>query len=62
VNIIADTSRCQGHGLCEALAPHLFQVGDDGVVTVLGVSTETDADAVRLAVASCPVEALSVAE
>lgn len=61
MKLIADRNRCEGHGMCEALAPELFRVGDDGIVTLLrDTVTEADRDIVELAVDSCPVQALSL--
>lgn len=45
--------------MCEALAPTLFRVGDDGIVEPLAdAAAESDPDLVQLVVDSCPVEAL----
>ncbi|SUB47861.1 ferredoxin [Nocardia brasiliensis] len=45
--------------MCEALAPSLFRVGDDGIVEPLAEpATESDPELVQLVVDSCPVEAL----
>jgi ferredoxin len=61
MRIVADRDRCEGLGMCEAMAHDFFQVGDDGFVTVLD---ETPADEHRsrvlAAVDSCPVMALSL--
>ncbi|MBF6125708.1 ferredoxin [Nocardia brasiliensis] len=59
MRIVADRARCEGHGMCEALAPNLFRVGDDGIVEPLAdAAAESDPDLLRLVVDSCPVEAL----
>ncbi|UFS98552.1 ferredoxin [Nocardia huaxiensis] len=54
-----ETGRCEGHGICVATAPSLLDLDDDGYVTPLG-DTISDAEArvARLAVDSCPVQAL----
>ena len=61
MRIIVDWNRCTGMGMCESLAPDVFEVDDEGS---LQVHTETVAegmeDEVREAVASCPTEALSL--
>ncbi len=45
--------------MCEALAPNMFRVGDDGIVEPLAdAAAESDPDLLRLVVDSCPVEAL----
>jgi ferredoxin len=58
-----DRDRCVSTGGCEALAPEVFELGDDGVLVVH--RTEPDgrelAD-VRGAVAQCPTRALSLIE
>ncbi|SFO44831.1 ferredoxin [Pseudonocardia ammonioxydans] len=54
-----DTTRCTGHGLCEAVAEDIFEVGDDGMAHLLA---DPDADRrgeVDQAVAECPTRALS---
>ena len=57
--IVVDRARCEGLGMCEAMAHEFFEVGDDGTVTVLD---ETPAGEdfldVKAAVESCPVSAL----
>ncbi|MEV5839177.1 ferredoxin [Nocardia sp. NPDC052112] len=59
MRITADRTRCQGHGMCEALLPHIFQVDDAGKVRVLTDPVPIpDLDDVGLAVDTCPVEAL----
>jgi len=61
MKLIADRDRCEGHGMCEALAPELFRVGDDGIVTLTEeIIAEADREIVELAVDSCPVQALSL--
>ncbi|WP_040794845.1 ferredoxin [Nocardia higoensis] len=62
MKLIADRNRCEGHGMCEALAPELFHVDDDGIVTLTSDTVaEADREIVELAVDSCPVQALSLA-
>ena len=61
--IVVDTDRCTGHGICESLAPHVFEVGDEGIVHLL---TDDLGEDLRLtlesAVAECPTQALSLVE
>ncbi len=55
----ADRERCASTGGCEAIAPEVFEVGDDGVLVVH--QPEPPADllaAVREAIAQCPTRAL----
>lgn len=51
---------CQGCGLCEATAPEVFEVGDDGVATVLVdvVPAHLEQD-VRDAIYKCPTESIT---
>lgn len=57
--VVADTERCEGHGMCEAVAPELFRVGDDDVVIVApGELSDADRENAALAVDSCPMAAL----
>ncbi|MEU7144676.1 ferredoxin [Nocardia sp. NPDC046473] len=59
MKITADRTRCEGHGMCEALAPNLFRVADDGIVEPLADTIdESERDLLQLTVDSCPVEAL----
>lgn len=61
MRVSVDTNHCQGCGLCEAHAPEVFRVSDDGVaeVTVDVVPPELE-DAVRAAVSDCPTEAVHI--
>ena len=59
-----DSSRCQGHARCFALAPELFDIDDYGNSSVRNdgaVGPELEARA-RLAVANCPEMAISLTE
>ena len=61
MKIVLDPEACTGHGRCYALAPHVFESDDLGHCAV--VTPEPDAEheqAARLAVASCPEDALSI--
>jgi len=61
VKVVVDRDRCVGSGSCEALAPDVFEVDDDGVLVVLreSLADEEVAD-VRDAVTACPTRALSL--
>ncbi|HET6908304.1 MAG TPA: ferredoxin [Mycobacteriales bacterium] len=58
-----DEQVCVGTGMCEATAPDLFEVGDDGTSHVLleVVPPELVA-AARKAAEDCPTRALSVSD
>jgi ferredoxin len=61
--IDVDRDRCVGSGMCEALAPTVFEVDDDGVLAVLRPEpAEDDVPDVRDAVLACPTRALALAD
>ncbi len=57
-----DSTKCQGHNRCYALAPDLFDVDDYGQAFVRGDGRVPagDEDLARLAVANCPEYAISI--
>jgi len=58
-----DRDRCVGSGTCEALAPAVFEVDDDGVLAVLRPEPgEDDLTDVQDAVTACPTRALALAD
>ena len=61
MKVIADRDRCEGLGMCEAMADHFFEVGEDGYVSVLDDAPgEEHRQDVTAAVDACPVLALSL--
>lgn len=61
MRIDVDHDRCEGHGLCTAQAPALFELDDDDALVYHaegGDVPEADVERARVAVASCPVAAL----
>jgi ferredoxin len=57
--ISIDRSLCNGHGVCEAIAPEVFELGDDGLAVLRTAMSEDDA--VQEACDSCPMGAISIA-
>jgi ferredoxin len=58
-----DNELCVGTGICEATAPDLFEIGDDGISHVL--KDEVPAElvaAAREAAENCPTRALSLTD
>ena len=56
-----DTERCILTGTCEAVAPGVFEIDDDGALRVLQPVVPAGLlEAARTAVASCPTRALSL--
>ena len=58
IEIIADRDLCIGSEMCAGVAPGTFTTDGAGKVVVL--EGDDSDDAIRLAVASCPVGALKV--
>jgi ferredoxin len=59
MRIVLDTGRCSSLGMCEAVAPDFFEVGDDGALSVLQSEAAEDSRALlEEAVAACPTAAL----
>lgn len=63
MRVVIDAGRCQGHGQCVAVAPDVFEIGDDAVARVV---YEGDPDEVRDkvedAVRRCPAEAIALVD
>lgn len=59
VKVTIDSELCTGCGLCESIAPAVFQVGDDGLAHVLSPDGGEEA-ASREAAEACPVGAIAV--
>lgn len=56
-----ERGRCQGHGICAAVAPDIFDLDDDGKAITLVNYVEADERAdLDEAVAMCPEKAISV--
>lgn len=63
MKIHLDDSLCVGHGRCEAALPSVFEVNDDGFVTIHhDAIVDADPAAILAAVAACPSEALTIEE
>ena len=61
MRISVDRGKCEGLGMCEAMAHDYFEVDDDEVMTILDDSPpESDRAQVFAAVQACPVLALTL--
>jgi ferredoxin len=61
MRIVVDREKCDGHGMCEAMAHEYFELDDDEQLTVLNENPpESDRDKVYAAVQACPALALSL--
>jgi ferredoxin len=63
MKIVVDHGKCSALGICESLAPDLFEVQDDGSLVILNDRPEGSLRAAaRSAVEGCPTEALTIVE
>lgn len=63
MRIELDLGKCTGLGMCEAEAPDLFEVQDDGSLAVLvDKPTAEQRESLVAACEACPTEALSLVE
>lgn len=63
MRVEVDRARCEGHGVCEELAPELYQLDDDGELVIL--LDPVPAELARKAEAGarlCPVAALRIVD
>lgn len=61
MRIAVDRDKCEGLGMCQAMAHEFFEVDDDDIMAVLDESpAEADRAKVHAAVEACPVLALSL--
>jgi ferredoxin len=60
MNIDVDRERCEGHGLCEAIAPAVFELDDEGLVSIAPEIPAGETESVAAAVRTCPVAALRI--
>ncbi|MGY1770403.1 ferredoxin [Blastococcus sp. SYSU D00813] len=58
--VLVDRDRCLASGVCEVVAPDVFELDDDGVLQVRRPA-EDDRAAVEEAVRACPSGALVLA-
>jgi ferredoxin len=61
MKVVVDRSKCSSIGMCEAIAPDLFEIGPDGALHILqdDVSESRRAD-IEQACEDCPTQALSI--
>ncbi|MDF1601965.1 ferredoxin [Nocardioides sp. YIM 152315] len=61
MKIKVDFDLCESNGLCEAMAPDVFELDDDDFLQLRTEETTPDnVDAVKRAVAACPRAAISL--
>ena len=63
LHVTINGDRCQGHGRCALVAPHLFDVDDSGLGLVqVDTLATTDLPDVEEAILSCPENAIVLAD
>lgn len=63
MRIVVDRTKCTVLGMCEAEAPELFEIRDDGFLEVLEENPAEDRrEELQRAVDACPTEALRIVE
>jgi ferredoxin len=61
MKVVVDFNRCMGLGICESMAPDLFELNDDGELVLLKQDViDGELQSVEKAVARCPTEALRI--
>ncbi|GFG66753.1 ferredoxin [Mycobacterium kubicae] len=63
MKVHVDWDLCESNGVCMGIAPEVFELGDDDMLTVLqpDVAPENE-ELVRDAVRQCPRQAISITE
>lgn len=63
MRVVVDKMVCEANGVCEALAPEVFQLDDDDELHILQPEPPAELEAkARAAVDRCPKLALAIAE
>lgn len=63
MRVTVDRTKCTGLGICEAMAPDVFEVDENGDLVLLTEQVDADGlDEARAAVEGCPTEALRLVE
>lgn len=64
MKVSVDQSKCTGHAQCNAQAPTVFELDDDGYVAISGELeiAPGEEDNARRGVAACPERALTIHE
>jgi ferredoxin len=63
MKIVVDRVKCTGLGICEAKAPDVFEIDEDGALLILDSNVAPDRlKQVKAAADACPTRALSLVE
>jgi ferredoxin len=62
MRIVVDKSRCAGHARCNATAPQIFRLDDNGYIDISSFDVQAgDEELARRGARACPERALRVA-
>lgn len=60
---ICDLTLCQGHGRCEAMAPEIYKLDDNGYLALEAIEIPAGLEAqARLGAESCPEQVIRIEE
>jgi ferredoxin len=63
MRVVVDYDRCQSNAVCMGIAPHIFEVREDGFLYVLDETPPEDQRSlVENAVISCPTQAITIVD
>ncbi|OBY29220.1 ferredoxin [Mycolicibacter kumamotonensis] len=63
MRVAVDWGLCESNAVCQGIAPHVFEVGDDDKLRVLVDEVDpADQPLIENAVSSCPKQALRLVE
>lgn len=61
MKLVLDENKCSSLGMCESVAPDVFEVGEEGGLTILNPTPPDDQrELMEEAVEACPTGALSI--
>ncbi|RRO17523.1 ferredoxin [Saccharopolyspora rhizosphaerae] len=60
MRIVVDFDLCEANGMCEAVAPDVFEIDEDDNLHIIAEPTPELRDSIEQAVQSCPKAALSL--
>ena len=61
MRVVLDENKCSSLGMCESVAPEVFEVGEEGGLTILNPTPPEDQrELMEEAVEACPTGALSI--
>lgn len=62
MRVSVDYDACEANGVCEGIAPEVFELDEEDDLHLVGQPDEQTVDRVRHAVRSCPKAALTLHE